>query len=220
MGPDNLRTERLYSLGHTLAAAYLHMYTYPWEAVRGLKAFVRNLRLSLGEDYEERGEGVFVHRTAHISPTALIEPPCVIGAGSEVRQACLRGGVLVGEGCVVGNAVEVKESILFDGVSLPHLSYVGDSILGFGVHLGAGAIVSNLKSDRSEVTLSLKEEKIFTGLRKAGAFLGDGTEVGCGAVLCPGPVTGKGVRIYPLVLARGAYPPDVIVKKEGVFRKR
>lgn len=213
MGISDFTISALFDLGHTRASAYLQMYTYPWEAVKEIRRFLYALRLAIGTEYEEAEENVFFHRTAEISPDARVEGPCIVGAESKLGQCVLRGGVLIGEGCHVGNFAEVKESILFDGARVPHLSYVGNSVLGYRAHLGAGAILSNLKSDRSEVTVSVGGEKIPTHLEKCGSFLGDGAEIGCGAVLCPGTVVGKNTRIYPLVLARGAYPSGVIVKK-------
>lgn len=210
----------LFDLRFTLAGSYLARFSYPWEALDGLSSLFAELSAP-GKDYEDRGEGVFVHKTAVVAPTALLIGPAVVGPHTELRHcAYLRGNVLLGEGCVVGNSVELKNSILFDGAKVPHLSYVGDSILGHGAHLGAGTILSNLKSDGSFVRIR-GEEDHATGRKKCGAFLGDFAEVGCGSVLCPGTVVGPRTVLYPLTLARGVYPPDSIVKRDGaVVAKR
>lgn len=205
--------ENLFDLSHTLAADFLRNFQYPWEALSYISKFVEIYSTLLPTSYFEREKGVFVHQTAQIAPSAAIHAPCIIGANAQVRHcAFIRGGVLVGEGAVVGNSVELKNCILFDGVQVPHFNYVGDSILGYRAHLGAGAITSNVKGDRSPVAIKLREERIETGLKKCGAFLGDGVEVGCNAVLNPGTVIGKGTRVYPLVNVRGAYPANMIVK--------
>ena len=210
----------LFDLAHTRACTYLDVYKEPWEAITGVTAFVAALLPVLPEDFFEYAEGVFVHRTAKIAPTACLVGPTVIGAGSEIRHgAFVRGGALVGDGCVVGNSVELKNCILFDGVQVPHLSYIGDSILGFRAHLGAGAMTSNLRSDRLPVKIRAGEETVETGLKKCGAFLGDGVEVGCNAVLCPGTVIGRNTTVYPLVMCRGVYPADSIVKHGEVVKK-
>ncbi len=215
-----MKTCDLFDLAHTRACAYLRACTYPWEALAGLPDFFRELFAGLEGDYEDRGGGVFVHKTATVAPTALLLGPAVVGPRTEIRHcAFLRGNVLLGEGCVVGNSVELKNCVLFDGVQVPHLSYVGDSILGHGTHLGAGATISNLKSDRSAVVIR-GEEPLSTGRRKCGAFLGDFAEIGCGSVLCPGTVVGRHTTVYPLVLCRGVYPPDSIVKPCGTVPKR
>ena len=206
----------LYDLAHTLAAGYLSGFTYPWEALKGIKEMILALGPSLGEDYREIAEGVWVHKTAQIAPTAYLGAPCIIGADTEVRHcAFIRGSALVGQNCVVGNSVELKNVILFDGVQVPHYNYVGDSILGHKAHMGAGSITSNVKSDKSLVVIH-GEEQIPTEQKKVGAMLGDFVEVGCNSVLNPGTVIGRNSSVYPLSCVRGVVPADSIYKTGGV----
>lgn len=213
MEKNEAAVTNLFDLRHTLAAKFLKGFVYPWEGLPTLASFVYALGASL-EGFEEREEGVFVHPTATISPTALLFSPCVVGAGTEVRHgALLRGGTLVGEGCVIGNSSEGKNCILFDGAQIPHFNYVGDSILGKGAHLGAGAICSNLKGDRSPVAIHFSDGTVQTGLRKCGAFLGDGAEAGCGTVFNPGSVLGRGARTYPLLSVRGTHSSGTLLKE-------
>ena len=212
-GMEALKIAQLYDLSHTAAAEYLQQFTYPWEALEGLSAFISRLQTSLGGDYIEVSAGVFVHKTAKIAPTAYLGAPCIIGANTEVRHcAFVRGAALVGEGCVVGNSVELKNCILFDGVQVPHYNYVGDSVLGYKAHMGAGSVTSNIKSDRTPVTVKCGEARIATGRKKVGAMLGDFVEVGCNSVLNPGTVIGRRSSVYPLSSLRGAYPADCIIK--------
>ena len=212
----------LYSLEHTLAADYLRQYTYPWEALKGIKAEI--IRLGEGLDktqYTEVAPQVWVHVTATVAPTAYLGAPCIIGAKTEVRHgAFVRGSALVGEGCVVGNSVELKNVIIFDGVQVPHYNYVGDSILGYKSHMGAGSITSNVKSDKTLVVVRSGEEAIETGLKKMGAMLGDLVEVGCNSVLNPGTVIGRESNIYPLSSVRGVVPEKSIWKTGGVVVKK
>ena len=212
----------LYSLEHTLAADYLRQYTYPWEALKGIKAEI--IRLGEGLDktqYTEVAPQVWVHVTATIAPTAYLGAPCIIGAKTEVRHgAFVRGSALVGEGCVVGNSVELKNVIIFDSVQVPHYNYVGDSILGYKSHMGAGSITSNVKSDKTLVVVRSGEEAIETGLKKMGAMLGDLVEVGCNSVLNPGTVIGRESNIYPLSSVRGVVPEKSIWKTGGVVVKK
>ena len=216
MQTSDFTTNTLFDLHHTLAAQYLAQFEFPWQALKGLSAFLTSLAKTLGDDYEEIPGGVFVHKTAKIAPTAFLAGPCVIGAGTEVRHgAFVRGSVLVGEGCVVGNSVELKNAVLFDKVQVPHFNYVGDSILGYKSHMGAGAITSNVKSDRSPVAVKCGNERLETGLKKCGAMLGDYVEIGCNSVLNPGTVIGRNTSVYPLSSLRGAYPADSIVKDGG-----
>ena len=169
-----------------------------------------------GEDYTEVSPTVWVHKTAAVAPTAFLGAPCIIGAGTEVRHcAFIRGSALVGEGCVVGNSVELKNAILFDNVQVPHFNYVGDSILGYKSHMGAGSVTSNVKSDKTLVVVKNGEEQVPTGLKKFGAMLGDHAEIGCGSVLNPGTVVGKNARVYPLSMVRGFVPANHIYKKAG-----
>ena len=212
----------LYSLEHTLAADYLRQYTYPWEALKGIKAEI--IRLGEGLDktqYTEVAPQVWVHVTATIAPTAYLGAPCIIGAKTEVRHgAFVRGSALVGEGCVVGNSVELKNVIIFDSVQVPHYNYVGDSILGYKSHMGAGSITSTVKSDKTLVVVRSGEEAIETGLKKMGAMLGDLVEVGCNSVLNPGTVIGRESNIYPLSSVRGVVPEKSIWKTGGVVVKK
>ena len=216
-----LTTEELFDLGHTLAAEYLSAYTHPWEALKGLKEFILRLGRTLPEIYAEISPGVWVHGGAKIAPTTYLGAPCIIGAGTEVRHgAFIRGSALVGEGCVVGNSAEIKNAVLFDGVQTPHYNYVGDSILGYKSHMGAGAVTSNVKSDKSPVVVRDGEERTETGLKKLGAMLGDFVEVGCNSVLNPGTVVGRNTNIYPLSCVRGTIPPDSIYKAaDNIVRK-
>lgn len=210
--------EQLYDLEHTLAADYLRQFTYPWEALAGLKAEIIRLGEALDKaEYNEVSEQVWVHKTATVAPTAYLGAPCIIGARTEVRHcAFVRGSALVGEDCVVGNSVELKNVVLFDHVQTPHYNYVGDSILGYYSHMGAGSITSNVKSDKTLVTVRGSEESIQTGLKKMGAMLGDRVEVGCNSVLNPGTVIGRDSQIYPLSCVRGVVPEKSIWKTGGV----
>ena len=186
----------LYDLDHTQAKAYLEQFTYPWEALKGIKDMILALGPTLGEDYREVSEHVWVHKTAKIFPTAYLGAPCIIGPETEVRHcAFIRGSALVGANCVVGNSVELKNVILFDHVQTPHYNYVGDSILGYYSHMGAGSITSNVKSDKKLVVVHNGDEQIETGLKKFGAMLGDYVEVGCNSVLNPGTGIGRHSRI-------------------------
>ena len=206
---------QLYDLEHTLAKEYLSQFTYPWEALAGIKATVIALGEKLDGDYEEVSPHVWVHRTAKVAPTAYLGAPCIVGAGTEVRHcAFIRGSALIGEGCVVGNSVELKNVILFDSVQVPHYNYVGDSILGYKSHMGAGSITSNVKSDKSLVVIH-GEQDIPTGIKKVGAMLGDFVEVGCNSVLNPGTVLGRRASVYPTSCVRGVIPEDHIFKKSG-----
>ena len=209
--------QELFDLKHTLAREYLSNYTYPWDALKGIKEMILALGKTLGEDYREISETVWVHKTATVAPTAYLGAPCIIGANTEIRHcAFIRGSALVGENCVVGNSVELKNVILFDNVQTPHYNYVGDSILGYKSHMGAGSVTSNVKSDKSLVVIH-GEEKIPTGLKKVGAMLGDFVEVGCNSVLNPGTVVGRNSNIYPLSCVRGVVPANSIYKTGGVI---
>ncbi len=214
----NWNTTGLFDLSHTLAGNYLARFTYPWQALDGIKELILSLGPALGEGYQERAPQVWVHETAQVAPTAFLGAPCIIGPHTEVRHcAFIRGSALVGAGCVVGNSVELKNVILFDGVQTPHYNYVGDSILGYKSHMGAGSITSNVKSDKTLVTMKNGAETIETGRKKFGAILGDHVEVGCNSVLNPGTVVGPRANIYPLSCVRGAVPGDSIYKTGGVI---
>ena len=206
----------LYDLEHTQAKAYLSGFTYPWEALPGIGGYILQLGATLDkEEYTEVAEHVWVHRTAQVAPSAYLGAPCIIGAGTEVRHcAFIRGNALVGEGCVVGNSTELKNVILFDGVQVPHYNYVGDSILGYKAHMGAGSITSNVKSDKTLVVVH-SDPEIPTGIKKVGALIGDHVEVGCNSVLNPGTVIGRNSSIYPVSCARGVIPENSIYKTGG-----
>ena len=202
-----------FDLRHTMAAAYLAVFSYPWQALAGISDLIRQLGSELGSDYEQRAPEVWVHKTAVVAPTAYLGGPCIIGAATEVRHgAFIRGSALVGENCVVGNSVELKNVILFDNVQTPHYNYVGDSILGYRSHMGAGSITSNVKSDKTPVVIRCGEEQMDTGRKKVGAMLGDYVEVGCNSVLNPGTVIGRGSHVYPLSSVRGTVPANSIFK--------
>ena len=207
----------LYDLDHTLAKDYLSKFTYPWEALKGISDFIYELGKTLDpNEYEQREEGVWVHKTAKVFPTAYLGAPCIIGPNTEVRHcAFIRGSALVGADCVVGNSVELKNVILFDHVQTPHYNYVGDSILGYFSHMGAGSITSNVKSDKRNVIVRDGTEKFETGIKKFGAMLGDYVEVGCNAVCNPGTVIGRHSNVYPTSCVRGVVPADSIWKDNG-----
>ena len=208
----------LYDLTHSLAGNYLSGFDYPWQALSGIKDLILSLGPQLGDDYIETAPTVWVHKTATVSPTAYLGAPCIIGAGTEVRHcAFIRGSALVGDNCVVGNSVEVKNAILFDNVQVPHFNYVGDSILGYKSHMGAGSVTSNVKSDQTPVVVKNGDEQIPTGLKKFGAMLGDHVEVGCNSVLNPGTVVGRNSNIYPTSCVRGVIPEKSIYKTGGVI---
>ena len=211
-----LKTRDLFDLNHTLAADYLSGFEYPWQALTGIRSLILALGPTLGEDYREVSPAVWVHKTAKVFPSAWLGEPCIIGPGTEVRHcAFIRGSALVGADCVVGNSVELKNAILFDGVQVPHYNYVGDSILGHLSHLGAGSVTSNVKSDKTPVTVKNAGETIETGLKKFGAMVGDFVEVGCNSVLNPGTVVGRNSNIYPTSCVRGTVPAGHIWKNDG-----
>ncbi len=213
-----LKTLELYDLSRSLAGAYLSEFEYPWQALPGIKNLILSLGEALGEDYTEVLPQVWVHKTATVAPTAFLGAPCIIGPGTEVRHcAFIRGSALVGENCVVGNSVELKNAILFDGVQVPHYNYVGDSILGYKSHMGAGSLTSNVKSDKTLVVVKDGQEQIPTGLKKFGAMVGDFVEVGCNSVLNPGTVIGPHTNIYPTSCVRGCIPGHSIYKLGGVI---
>ncbi|MBQ9728159.1 MAG: UDP-N-acetylglucosamine pyrophosphorylase [Clostridia bacterium] len=212
----------LFDLAHTQAKDYLASYRYPWEALQGLKEFiVKQGELLSRAEYEEISLNVWVHKTAKIAPTAYLGAPCIVGADTEIRHcAFIRGSALIGKGCVVGNSTELKNVILFDGVQVPHYNYVGDSILGYKAHLGAGAITSNVKSDKTPIAVKGARERAETGLKKFGAAVGDYVEVGCNSVLNPGTVIGRRSVVYPLSCVRGVVEEDGIYKTGGVIVKK
>lgn len=214
--------EALYNLDETDAKPLLEGLTYPWEALPLIKNFILELGATLDSDeYEKRGEDIWIHRTAKVFDSAYIAGPCIIGAGTEVRQcAFIRGNALVGANCVVGNSTELKNVIIFNNVQVPHYNYVGDSILGYKSHMGAGSITSNVKSDKTLVHVKGNGFDIETGMKKFGAMLGDRVEVGCNSVLNPGTVVGSDSNIYPLSRVRGYVPAHSIYKdKDDIVEK-
>lgn len=218
-----IKINELYDLTHTQAAAYLEGFTYPWEALSGIKDLIYKIGETLSEDeYDHPKEGVWIHKTAEVFPSAYIGAPCIIGPQTQVRHcAFIRESALVGANCVVGNSVELKNVILFDNVETPHYNYVGDSILGFHAHMGAGSITSNVKADRQNVLVHADGNEIETGRKKFGAMLGDYVEVGCNAVLNPGTVIGPHTNVYPTTSVRGVIPPNSIVKNsKEIVNKR
>ena len=216
-----MKTIELFDLSHTMAKDYLAQYEYPWQALPGIKNLILELGKHLGEDFTETAPNVWIHKTATVAMSASITGPCIIGANTEVRHcAFIRGSALVGENCVVGNSVELKNVILFDSVQVPHFNYVGDSILGYKSHLGGGAVTSNVKSDKTLVTVRNGSERIETGLKKFGAMVGDFVEVGCNAVLNPGTVMGRHCQVYPTSCVRGAVAENSIWKNDGTVVKK
>ena len=210
-----MEIKKLFDLSHTRGAEYLKEFTYPWEALRGIGAMIEQVGKTLpSEEFLQICPCVWVHRTAKIATSAYLGSPCIIGANTEVRHsAFIRGNALVGDNCVVGNSTELKNVILFDGVQVPHYNYVGDSILGYKAHMGAGSITSNVKSDKSSVTIRT-QPPMETGMKKVGSMLGDFTEVGCGSVLNPGTVVGRNSNIYPGSCVRGVVPENSIYKHQ------
>ena len=214
---EALTVKELYTLDQTIAREIFDGVTYPWEVLPKISAFIVELGNTLsGDEYEKRGENVWIARSAKVAPTAYINGPAIIGKDAEVRHcAFIRGNAIVGEGAVVGNSTELKNVILFNKVQVPHYNYVGDSILGYKSHMGAGSITSNVKSDKKLVVVKAPEGNIETGMKKFGAMLGDEVEIGCGSVLNPGTVVGSHSNIYPLSSVRGFVPGNSIYKKQG-----
>ena len=211
----NCTINDLYDLSHTRAANYLKQFTYPWEALEGIKALILEIGATLSEDeFDHPEEDVWIAKDAKRYPNNYIAGPCIIGHGTEVRPgAFVRGSALVGDNCVVGNSTELKNVILFDNVQVPHYNYVGDSILGYKAHMGAGSITSNVKSDKKLVVIKGGDERIETGRKKVGAMLGDRVEVGCNSVLNPGTVIGRDSNVYPVSCVRGVIPANSIYKE-------
>ena len=213
-----IKTLELYDLSHTMAGEYLAQFEYPWQALAGIKNLIVTLGSRLGEEYTEVSPQVWIHSTAKIAPTAFIGGPCIVGPDTEVRHcAFIRGSALIGENCVVGNSVELKNVIIFDNVQVPHYNYVGDSILGYRSHMGAGSVTSNVKSDKTLVVIKSADEQISTGIKKVGAMLGDYVEVGCNSVLNPGTVIGRHSNVYPTSCVRGVVPENSIWKNDGTL---
>ena len=219
MSVTDISPAALFAPGHTRAWDWLSACTYPWEVLPRIKELILAIGPTLDPAvYDHPSEDIWIARDATVAPTAFIGGPAIIGERTEVRHgAFIRGAALVGDGCVVGNSVELKNCILSDGVQVPHYNYVGDSVLGYKAHMGAGSITSNVKSDKTLVTVHDREEHIATGLKKFGAMLGDNVEVGCNSVLNPGTVIGRGSNIYPLSCVRGVVPQNAIWKTGGVI---
>ena len=224
MNKELLRTAHLFAFPeHTIAWEHLARFEYPWESLDTLKNFILELGPTLPSDvYECRGDGVYVAKSAKVAPSALIGGPAIICPDAEIRHgAFIRSSAIVGAGAVVGNSVELKNCILFDGVQVPHFNYVGDSILGYKSHMGAGSVTSNVKSDKTPVTIRFGEERVCTGRKKLGAILADFVEVGCNSVLNPGTVIGTHSNVYPLSSVRGYVPERSIFKSlDTVVEKR
>ena len=214
---DCIKISELWDLNNTIAKDIFTGHTYPWEVLADIKDFILKLGPDLPtSEYDNPSEGVWIAKNASVAPTAFIGSPCIIGKGAEVRHcAFIRGSAIVGENAVVGNSTELKNVILFNNVQVPHYNYVGDSILGYKSHMGAGSITSNVKSDKKPVEIHVNGENIKTGLKKIGAMLGDNVEIGCGSILNPGTIIGPGTNVYPLSSVRGFVPGGSIYKKQG-----
>ncbi len=214
---EQCKVKNMYDLNETIAAELLEGIEYPWEALKGISNFIKQMGPSLNPDiYEKKGEDIWVAKSAKVAPTAFLNGPLIIDEEAEIRHcAFIRGSAIVGKGCVVGNSTELKNVILFNSVQVPHYNYVGDSILGYKSHMGAGSITSNVKADKTLVVVKGNEGQIETGLKKFGAMLGDYVEVGCNSVLNPGSVIGKHTNIYPLSMVRGVVLENSIYKNKN-----
>jgi NDP-sugar pyrophosphorylase family protein len=212
----------LFDLSHSIAGEWLSRFTYPWEALEGIGELIPVLGANLpASEYDRVGDDVWIAKSAKIFPSAFIGGPCIIGPETEVRHcAFIRGSALVGAGCVVGNSTELKNVILFDKVQVPHYNYVGDSILGFKAHMGAGSITSNVKSDRMSVVARDGEERMPTGRKKVGAMIGDEAEIGCNAVMNPGSIIGRNAIVYPTSCVRGTVPAGYILRDDSSLAQR
>ena len=219
---ERAKITSLYDLTQTIAGEYLARYIYPWEALKGIADVIREIGPTLDpERFEQRGEDIWVAKSAKVAPTAALNGPLIIDEEAEIRHcAFIRGNVIVGKGAVVGNSTELKNVILFDGVQVPHYNYVGDSILGYKSHMGAGSITSNVKSDKTLVEIRVGDKKIPTGRKKVGAILGSFVEVGCGSILNPGTVIGSHSNVYPLSSVRGYVPGRSIYKNQNEVIKK
>lgn len=222
MSMESVKIENLYDLNETIAKELFEGKTYPWELLPLIKEFIVKLGNTLDpEEYDKIGDDIWVAKSAKIAPTAALNGPCIIGKDAEIRQcAFIRGSAIVGEGAVVGNSTELKNVILFNKVQVPHYNYVGDSILGYKAHMGAGSITSNVKSDKKLVVVHGGDFEIETGMKKFGAMLGDNVEVGCNSVLNPGTVVGRCSNIYPLSCVRGVVPANSIFKNKNEIVKK
>lgn len=215
MKAAEIEVKALFDLSHSMAGEFLAKFRYPYEALPELGAWIAAVGPQLSSDeYEKRGEQIWTHKSAKVAPSVSLTGPLIVCANAELRHcAYFRGNVLIGAGSVAGNSCEFKNSLLFDSVEAPHYNYVGDSILGYHAHMGAGSITSNIKSDRKNIVIRTDDGAIETGLRKIGAILGDYVEIGCGTVLNPGSIVGKNTMIYPLTSVRGTVPANTIVKR-------
>lgn len=217
----NIRTQDLYDFEHSIAGDYLKQFDYPWQALSGIKALIVELGNKLDKsEYDQISENVWVHKSATVFPSAYIGGPCIIGPETEVRHcAFIRGSAIIGRHCVIGNSVELKNVIIFDDCQVPHYNYVGDSILGYHAHMGAGSITSNIKADKKNIVIHADQD-IETGLRKIGAMLGDYADIGCNSVLNPGVVIGRKTNVYPASCVRNVVPENSIYKIGGkIVRK-
>ena len=214
---DQIKNKALFNLDETIAKDIFEDVTFPWEVLPLIKDFIRTLGESLPEEeYEHPAEDIWIAKTATVAKTVSISGPCIIGKNTEVRHcAFIRGSAIVGENCVVGNSTELKNVLLFNNVQVPHYNYVGDSILGYKSHMGAGSITSNVKSDKTKVSIRYQGDMVHTGLKKMGAILGNYVEVGCNSVLNPGSIIGSNTTIYPVSMVRGFVPKGSIYKKQG-----
>lgn len=219
---EELRAENLFDYNQTIAKPLFEEIVYPWEALSKIKEFILKIGKTLSpEKFDKIGKDIWIAKTAKVAPSASLTGPLIICDNAEVRHcAFIRGSAIVGENAVVGNSTELKNSILFNNVQVPHYNYVGDSILGYKAHTGAGTITSNLKSDKSLVTVNFNGRKIETGVKKFGAMIGDNVEVGCNSVLNPGTVIGRGTNVYPLSMVRGYIPSNSIYKKQGEIAEK
>lgn len=214
---EQAKISNLYDLEQTIAKDLFEGATYPWEVLGKISGFIRELGPKLDADrFEQRGEDIWVAKSAKVAPTAFLNGPLIIDEEAEIRHcAFVRGSAIVGRGCVIGNSTELKNVVIFNSVQVPHYNYVGDSVLGYKSHMGAGSITSNIKSDRTVVVIKDQTKQLETGLKKIGAMLGDYVEVGCNSVLNPGTIVGRGSNIYPLSSVRGVIPANSIYKNRG-----
>ncbi|MDR1627149.1 MAG: UDP-N-acetylglucosamine pyrophosphorylase [Oscillospiraceae bacterium] len=219
---NDLLSQNLFDLSKTIAEPLINKYDYPWEVLTEIKNYILEIGKTLSSsEYEKKGENIWISKNAHIALSSYISGPAIIQEGVEIRHcAYIRGNVIVGKHSVVGNSTEIKNSILFEETQAPHYNYVGDSILGYKSHLGAGSIMSNIKSDKTNIDIKSGKEKIKTNLRKIGAMIGDHSEIGCNAVMNPGTILGKNCCIYPLTMVRGYIEPNHIVKNNGEIIKK